>query len=125
MDKKTVFSYTYSASDNHEVQNIRKKYFSEETKLDELRRLDREVSSAGTLLSLILGICGVLVFGIGFCMVMKVIGGGVIWGLIIGALGTVIMIPAYPVKRRLQSQKKAELLPRIRQLSDELMSESK
>ena len=48
MGKATVFVYSYSGAANSEVLAIRKKYLREESKIDELKRLDREVQEAGT-----------------------------------------------------------------------------
>lgn len=122
MGKDTVFVYSYSGAANSEVQAIRKKYLREESKLDELKRLDREVQEAGTLLSLVLGIGGALVFGLGLCMTMDIIGGGTILGVLIGIIGAAGMIAAYPVGSKKQSKVKAELSPRILQLTEDLMS---
>ena len=48
MNSESVFRYSYSAKQNEEVQAIRDKYLPrEETKLEELKRLGYEVSSAG------------------------------------------------------------------------------
>ena len=42
---KNVFSYTYSASQNNEIKRIREKYLpKEETKLEQLHRLDESTS---------------------------------------------------------------------------------
>lgn len=125
MDKDTVFVYSYSGEANSEVQAIRKKYLREESKLDELKRLDREVQEAGTLLSLVLGIGGALVFGLGMCMTMDIVGGGMILGVLIGIIGAAAMIAAYPAGRKQQNTKKSEHSSRILQLTEELMLEEK
>ena len=60
---ENAFSYTYSATCNQEVLNIRKKYLPhEETKLEELKRLDSLVQNSGVMESLCAGIGGCLVF---------------------------------------------------------------
>ena len=42
MDSNITFSYKYSAKDNKEIQEIRKKYLPKtESKLEELKRLER------------------------------------------------------------------------------------
>ena len=54
---ENTFSYTYSAPENQEVLNIRKKYLPrEETKLEELKRLDRTVQNSGVMEALIVGV---------------------------------------------------------------------
>lgn len=115
------FTYTYSAPRNHEVQEIRRKYMPrEESKLDELKRLDREVQQAGIVESLSVGILGCLVFGLGMCLAMKVIGSSMLLGIIVGILGAAMMVPAYPLYRKLSCKAREKLAPRILQLADEL-----
>lgn len=66
MEQVKSFHYTYSAKENQEIQNIRKKYLlCKETELDELKRLDNMVQSVGITESLCAGIGGALVFGLG------------------------------------------------------------
>ena len=47
MDKET-FTYTYSAKQQEEIQNIRKKYLPTEDKMEQLRRLDRSAAKRDT-----------------------------------------------------------------------------
>ena len=121
MDNDSTFQYTYSASQNQEVLAIRQKYLPrEESKLEELRRLDLQVQHSGIGESLSLGIFGCLVFGLGMCLAMEVIG-SIMWlGVIVGILGAVIMLPAYPLYRKITEKTKQQLLPRILELTDEL-----
>lgn len=116
-----VFSYTYSASVNKEVQEIRRKYVpKEESKLDVLKRLDRQVQSAGTLEGLTAGILGVLIFGIGMCAGLDVIGGGMILAVILCMIGTFLMIPAYSLYRAISNNAKEKYVPQILKLTDEI-----
>ena len=63
MEQHNSFSYTYSAPENQEVLSIRKKYLpQEESKLDELKRLDHLVQTSGVLESLCAGIGGVFLW---------------------------------------------------------------
>lgn len=60
MERKQTFQYTCSAKNNDEIQVIRKKSLScKETKLEELKRLNALVQTAGTV-SLCVGIGGML-----------------------------------------------------------------
>lgn len=125
MDNNASFNYTYSAARNQEVQAIRKKYLPpEEDKLDELKRLDRLVQTSGVAQALCAGIIGCLIFGLGMCMAMEVIGGGLLMGVAVSLVGAAVMLPAYPIQRTISSKKKAELTPRILQLAAELSGES-
>lgn len=57
MKRKQTFQYTCSAKNNDEIQVIRKKSLScKETKLEGLKRLDALVRTAGTAVSLCVGI---------------------------------------------------------------------
>ena len=125
MNQNTTFIYTYSAQENKEVQEIRKKYLPcEESKLEELKRLDSAVQNSGIMESLCAGIGGALIFGLGMCLTMQVIGSGLammILGILIGAVGIAGMLAAYPVYRKMAQKAKIEYAPRILQLTDELM----
>ena len=118
---ENTFSYTYSAPENQEVLNIRKKYLPrEETKLEELKRLDRTVQNSGVMEALIVGVGGCLVFGVGICFGLGVFG-PVTWpSVIFGLIGTVGMIFAYPVNRKCYNKMKDQHLPRILELTAEL-----
>lgn len=125
MNQETTFIYNYSAKENKEVQEIRSKYLPrEESKLEELKRLDYAVQNSGMIESLCAGIGGSLIFGFGLCLAMQVIGNGmvsIVFGVLLGITGMVGMIAAYPVYRKMVQKAKAEYAPRILQLTDELM----
>ena len=118
---ENAFSYTYSAEENQEVLNIRKKYLpQEETKLEELKRLDSLVQNSGMMQALIVGVSGGLVFGLGLCLAMKIIGDAMWLGIVLGVIGAVGMMFAYPVNRRFYNKAKAQHTPRILELAAEL-----
>ena len=118
---ENTFSYTYSAACNQEVLNIRKKYLpKEESKLEELKRLDSLVQNSGITESLMLGVGGCLVFGLGLCLAMKVIGNAMWLGILLGLIGAVGMIFAYPIKQKVYNKNKAEHTSRILELTIEL-----
>ena len=121
MSSENGFSYTYSARENEEVLRIRDKYLPrQESKLEELKRLDHLVQSSGVMEALIAGIGGCLIFGLGFCLTMKVIGNASWLGVILEILGMAGMITAFPVYRKLFNKAKAQHTPRILQLTEEL-----
>lgn len=124
MSKEVTFSYNYSAKENQEVQEIRKKYLpQEESKLEELKRLDRCVQESGMMESLIVGITGALVFGLGMCLAMDVIGNSIVLGVLLGLVGAVGMFAAYPVYRRVFNKTKTKYTPRILELTAALSGE--
>lgn len=125
MENNLSFSYHYSASENKEILEIRKKYLPrEESKFDEIKRLDNCIQTAGQLPSLTIGIVSCLVFGLGLCLVLKVIGESLLLGIIIGIIGLIGMLTAYPVYRKVFSTTKAKLVPKILELSSDLAEES-
>ena len=124
MGNSNAFTYTYSSVQNREVERIRKKYLpKEESKIEILRKLDSRVQSAGVIPSLCLGVVGCLIFGIGMCFGLDVFAGADWLSVLFGALGIVIMLPAYPLYKRISGKTRAELAPEILRLSDEIMKQ--
>ena len=128
MNQDTTFIYRYSAKENKEVQEIRQKYLPrEESKFEELKRLDYTVQNSGMMESLCAGIGGALVFGLGMCLAMQVIGSGVFLialGVLLGIIGMGGMLAAYPVYRKVFDKTKQKLAPRILELTAELSKTS-
>lgn len=124
---ENTFSYKYSAKENAEVQAIRKKYLPKsESKLEELKRLDETVQASGMVESLCAGIGGALIFGLGLCLAMQVIGSGLVMmiiGVLIGIVGMAGMLVAYPVYCKVFSATKEKYAPRILELTAELTGE--
>ncbi len=120
--ENTTFNYSYSTRVNKEVESIRKKYMpKEESKLERLKRLDFRAQTAGVVESLCLGIIGSLVFGVGMCFFLEVFSGEAWLTALLMVLGTLIMIPAYPLYKCISRRTKAELAPEIIRLSDEIV----
>ena len=120
--ENNTFTYQYSASENREVESIRRKYMPrEETKLEALKRLDSRAQSAGMVESLCLGVIGALVFGIGMCFFLEVFAGSPFITAIFMIIGTLMMLPAYPMYKYISKKTKDELTPEILRLSEEIM----
>ena len=119
------FECTYSAVQQEEIENIRKKYLpkelsKEEDKMETLRRLDKKAQNPISVTAIIVGILGSLVFGIGMCCTM-------VWaeklfeiGIIVGILGMIITASAYPIYKKAAAKKRAKLAEQILQLTSEL-----
>ena len=121
-----TFSYNYSASRNKEVENIRRKYMTcEKSKLEKLKKLDLYVQTAGKTESICLGVVGVLVFGLGMCFFLDVFAGATWLTALLMLLGVVIMLPAYPIYRKIAQRTKKELTPEILRLSEEIIKSAK
>ena len=121
MENRT-FTYQYSAERNREVESIRRKYMPrEESKLERLKKLDARVQNAGVIESLCLGIIGALVFGVGMCFFLDVFMGAAWFSAFFMIVGTILMLPAYPLYKRISKKKKAQHTPEILRLSEEIM----
>lgn len=121
MENTDVFTYRYSAEQSKEVARIRSRYLpKEENKLEVLRKLDRRVQTAGTAVSLCLGILGCLLFGIGMCFFLRVFAGGPWLAALFFAVGAAPMLSAYPVYRHVAAKAKERLVPEILRLTEEL-----
>jgi len=119
--KNNTFIYSYSASQQSEIEAIRKKYVPKEMdKMERLRRLDSKVQGAGMIEALCLGIIGALIFGVAMCFGLRVF--GAIWwpAIPVGLVGLSVMLPAYPLYKKLHNKKKEELAPEILKLAEEL-----
>lgn len=127
MNQEATFVYQYSAKENKEVQEIRRKYLPrEESRLEELKRLDHIVQNSGVTESLCAGIGGALVFGLGLCLAMQVIAGGVLGvalGVFLGIVGMAAMLVAYPVYRKIFEKSRQKHAPRILELTAEFLGE--
>lgn len=129
MEKET-FQYTYSAKEQIEIQNIRKKYAApEEDKMERLRRMDAGVTQKATIASLIPGIVGALLLGIGMSLTMSELSQklgmnqnmAMIVGIVIGMVGIVLICSAYPLYNHVIKKERAKIAPEILRLTEELM----
>lgn len=131
-----AFKYTYSAKEQAELKRIREKYeprsSSENIKQDKIeyvRRLDASVMRTAMLVSLICGILGALVLGVGMSLIMsdfsEILGSysenAMIIGIIVGVIGAALVCLAYPVYNAVIKHKREKLAPEIIRLTDELM----
>ena len=130
MENKESFNYTYSAKEQEEIKAIRKKYVTpEETedKMAQLRRLDAGVYSKATTVSLIVGVIGALIMGIGMSLVMTDIGNilgttlALVIGIITGIIGIIPVCLAYPIYNRTLKKEREKIAPEILKLTDELL----
>lgn len=127
MDEKG-FQYTYSAKEQNEINDIRKKYLpKEEDKMMQLRRLDASVYRKGTVVSLVIGIISALIMGAGMSLVMTDIGAKLgmtsvmVPGIVIGVVGMIGVCLAYPVYQVVTKHERERIAPEIIRLSDELL----
>lgn len=121
-NEKNSFNYTYSAKEQEEVKNIRKKYVpQEEDKMQLLRRLDESVYQKASVISLVTGIIGALVMGLGMSCCMVWAGALFIPGIIVGIIGIALVCLAYPMYNKILKKEREKIAPEIIRLTDELM----
>lgn len=121
------FSYNYSARQQEEIKNIRKKYAVSELdpqdNMERLRRLDKQVTEKATVWSLILGILGALILGVGMCccLVWNSSITVMIIGIAIGFIGIIGVSLAYPIYSYILKKEREKAAPEIIRLTDELL----
>lgn len=116
------FSYTYSAPEQQEVKQIREKYVpKEESKLEQLRRLDGSTTKRGMALSLMTGTASALILGLGMCCCMVWGGWLFIPGIGVGVLGILGISMAYPMYTSVTKKERERVAPEILRLTEKLM----
>ncbi len=124
MNNNEKFNYTYSAAQHQEIKMIRDKYAAperSENKMEQLRRLDKSAVKPGTIISLIVGVLGTLILGIGMSMCMVLGNEMFIPGIVIGIAGMIGVIVAYPIYNAVTKKRREKLAPEIMRLTEELM----
>lgn len=132
MENKETFNYTYSAKEQEEIKAIRNKYVAKEEtedKMTQLRRLDNNATQKATVVSLVFGIVGALILGIGMSLAMTEIGKilalseftSMLIGISIGIVGIVLVSLAYPLYNKILKIERERIAPEIIRLTDELM----
>ena len=118
-----AFEFTYSPKQREEVERIRNKYLpKQESKMEQLRKLDRQAEQPGQIASITAGIIGTLTFGVGLCftLVWNTSIGMLIAGVMIGIVGMVIAGVAYPIYKKVTEKQRAKVADQIIALSNEL-----
>ena len=127
MENKEGFNFTYSAAQQQEVEDIRKKYLpKEEDKMEQLRKLHAIPTQKAQAASLAVGIIGALIMGTGMSLAMTDIGSALgslsmVIGIVIGIVGMVLVALAYPLYNRVLKKQREKIAPEILRLSDELL----
>lgn len=117
---ENTFEFRYSSAQQKEVEAIRNKYIQkQEDKMTQLRRMDAAVTQKATALSLIVGIVGALVMGLG--MSLALVWSQMVAGIPIGLAGIVLLSFAYPTYQHIIKKERERIAPEILRLTDELM----
>ncbi len=119
---KESFEYTYSATDEKELQKIKDKYIqktTKETKMQQIVSLDKSVTKTATIVSIALGIAGSLILGVGMTCVTVWINYFAV-GIVVGVVGLIIMGLTYPLYLKMVKSKKEQIAPQILKLTEEI-----
>ena len=120
------FEYSYTApteAERREIASIRKQYETKsekQIKIDRIRRLDSFVQSFSMTLSLIIGVMGTLIFGLGMAMIL--VWSITVFGIIVCVVGAVPVAAAYPIFLVTMKRNKEKYGEEILKLSDEILN---
>lgn len=111
------------------AQQLANEYTPKDTsKVIRLRKLDKKAKQGANIFAYSFGIFSALVFGIGMCLSMKIIGNGstalTVLGIIIGIIGIALVSVNYPIyKKLLEKGKKKKYAFEIVELAKEISDE--
>jgi len=126
---KNDFEYKYQAptsAERREIESIRNSYLPKEhqsTKIDYMKKLDRKVKNIPFVVAVILGIVGLLIFGLGFSMVLE--WSILLGGIVVSGIGVLVASIAYPVYIHLLKNMKNKYSEEILKLSEELLDDER
>ena len=127
MENKEGFSFTYSAAQQQEIENIRKKYLPpQEDKMEQLRKLHHSATQKAQAASIAIGVIGTLILGTGMSLFMTKLGSvfgnlSMVIGIIVGLIGMVLVALAYPIYNKVLKKERVRIAPEILRLTDELL----
>jgi len=104
------------------INLIKSKYEGKSTrqeKVEEIEKLDKSVEIVGTIWALIYGIIGTLFLGVGICCFFM--WSRIVFGIIIGLFGILIMSFAIPGGNVAMEKQKSRVCEQIKRLSDEIL----
>ena len=103
------------------AESIAKDYAPKDSsKIVALKKLDNRAKLPAIVFTYSCGIISALVFGIGMCMAMKVIGNSMALGIIIGIIGMIGCGVNYPVYKKMLAKGKAKYAYEIVELAREI-----
>ena len=122
------FEYNYTAptiEERKEIDRIRNQYLPNDkimNKMERLRYLDNKVKTIPMILSLSLGVIGLLLFGTGLTFFLEWASYWYI-GIPFGIIGVVLIVLAYPIYKKVLDKQKSKYSAEIIELSNELLKE--
>ena len=93
------------------------------TKLDELKKLDKEAKRGATVFAYVFGSIGALVLGFGMCVAMQVILADLmVLGIVVGLVGIAMVSVNYSIYQKKITKSKRKYASQIQKLSNELLN---
>ena len=123
MKNSETFEFTYSATQQEEIERIRNKYLpKQESKMEQLIKLDKQAEVPGQIASIVAGVIGLLLLGVGMCctMVWNTSMSIFVLGVVIGIIGIAVAGIAYPIYQKVTEKERAKIADQIIALSNEL-----
>ena len=115
-------SFNPTEQEMSQAEKIRRQYLShEENKMEQLQKLDQQVKLPGKITASILGVLGALIMGSGMSMTM--VTEVSVLGIVLGVIGMVIALAAYPVYQHITNRRKETYAQEILELTDAVISE--
>ena len=109
------------------AESIASEYAPKETsKVLALKKLDRKAKRPAQIFTYTFGIISSLIFGLGMCLAMQILGTGtlyVVFGVIIGIIGMALMGINYPIYQKILTNSKKkysyDIVSLAKQISEE------
>ncbi len=112
-----------TVAENKKIEAIKAQYAAKEnTKLDQLKALDKKVKRPAQIFTYTFGTVGALVLGTGMCLAMKVIGNSMPLGIVIGVAGIAMVSANYWLYKKWLGARKRKYAKQVIQLSDNLLN---
>ena len=103
------------------AESIAKDYVQkEDSKIKALKKLDNRAKLPSIIFAFSFGIISALVFGLGMCLAMQVIGNSMMLGIVIGVIGMLGCGVNYPVYKKMLAKGKAKYAYEIVELAREI-----
>lgn len=121
------FEYEYKAlniNERREIESIKSQYMKKEPideKLEKIRTLDKKVKNLPFIVSLTIGIVGLLLFGLSMTIFLEWIEWWYL-GIPCAILGISLIAFAYPIHQKIMKSQKAKYGSMILLLADELLN---
>lgn len=107
----------YVNTEKNEVERIKEKYSflpKEKSDLERLREIDRKAETPPRTVSLTIGIIGTLIAGGGMALILENI--AFTEGIILGIVGILVMLPAYPVYKSMSKKMRKKYAEQVNEI---------